>query len=476
MSHGNGGFANLTNGWSVQSFSPGVEHFEVVTNEGGNTDPSNPGSTRYDIKVEAHFRNTDPIVIRFNGSAAFGQIYAHLDLSISNHSGFNWEGFNISAVDQESSPDSADYSSNIAHPFFSHFHDVAYDSYNFFTRSAWNSVLGRSEPNNAGNSWEFNGGNYTNGEITPLEFLNFRTHQYNKVGDTGGSFYVILTPDKSQVDYSGYLIREDLNNLDFIAGDEGGTSPRKDMLFGYKGNDTLNAGDLADIVYGDIGNDRIRGAEGDDILVGGSGADILNGGPGADEMRGEAGNDNYRVNSSADRTIEAADGTDFGGVDSVLSTVNHTLQAAIENLRLVGSNLNGTGNNRDNLIVGTNGRNVLNGDLGSDTLKGRGGPDVYVFDTKPEATNVDQIVGFSSVDDTIRLENAVFANIATGRLAAGAFKDLTSDPADANDRILYNSDTGSVFYDRDGTGAGARVLFAVIGNDPALTASDFQIV
>ncbi|MGQ3213041.1 MAG: hypothetical protein ACT6U0_14580 [Shinella sp.] len=54
------------------------------------------------------------------------------------------------------------------------------------------------------------------------------------------------------------------------------------------------------------------------------------------------------------------------------------------------------------------------------------------------------------------------------------FKDITLGPNDASDRILYNSDTGSLFFDGDGSGSTYKaVKFATLSGTPTLTAADF---
>ena len=156
-----------------------------------------------------------------------------------------------------------------------------------------------------------------------------------------------------------------------------------------------------------------------------------------------------------------------GGVDDVLSFVSLSLSGPkvlglVENLRLAPGTaaLNAAGNGNDNVLVGNNGRNDLMGLGGNDTLTGDGGADTFVFNAALNAaTNVDVITDFSVADDTIRLENAFMPGLATGVLAAGAFRVGTT-AVDASDRIIYNDDTGDLFFDQDGTGAAAKVRFA----------------
>ncbi|NUE67079.1 calcium-binding protein [Snodgrassella sp. ESL0253] len=64
-----------------------------------------------------------------------------------------------------------------------------------------------------------------------------------------------------------------------------------DILNGDEGNDTLNGENGNDILNGGVGDDILNGGAGDDILNGGAGDDILNGGAGYDILNGGAGND-----------------------------------------------------------------------------------------------------------------------------------------------------------------------------------------
>lgn len=101
-----------------------------------------------------------------------------------------------------------------------------------------------------------------------------------------------------------------------------------------------------------------------------------------------------------------------------------------------------------------------------------------VFNTTPNATsNRDTISDFNIADDTIELENSIFTGLGltTGALAAGAFRIGTA-AGDADDRIIYASTTGALFYDSNGNASGSSVQIAILGTNLALTNADFMVV
>ncbi|WP_394893698.1 hypothetical protein ACG873_25900 [Mesorhizobium sp. AaZ16] len=123
------------------------------------------------------------------------------------------------------------------------------------------------------------------------------------------------------------------------------------------------------------------------------------------------------------------------------------------------------------------GNDYLRGYLGNDTLTGCAGNDVFVFNTVPNsATNFDRITDFSVYADTNWLDDAIFAALgAPGVLAAGAFR-IGAAAADASDRIVYNSVTGGLDYDADGTGGTGAIRFATLDAGLALTSADFFVI
>ncbi len=226
------------------------------------------------------------------------------------------------------------------------------------------------------------------------------------------------------------------------------------------------------------GNDVLIGTPGADFLIGGNGADTLNGGAGNDVTNGGTGNDIHRIAQAADKVVEFAN----RGTDTVLAAVSYALatNVSVEILRAsdaaAKTALTLTGNNLGNKVVGNAGANVINGGGGSDTLHGLGGRDTFLFDTAPHASaNRDSIADFSVPLDTIKLENKVYKGLGTtiGTLAPEKFFSGAT-AHDADDRIVYDSATGALWYDSNGAARGGAVQFAQLA--PGLALSNLDIV
>jgi serralysin len=130
----------------------------------------------------------------------------------------------------------------------------------------------------------------------------------------------------------------------------------------------------------------------------------------------------------------------------------------------------------NDFLVGGTGNDSLFGGLGNDQMSGSSGVDRFYFNTALNGvTNVDVINDFAASIDEIYLSRSVFTTIGpNGLLAAGAFR-LGANALDATDRIMYNAATGDLFYDRDGAGGAAKVLFAELDPGLGVTASDFVV-
>lgn len=211
-------------------------------------------------------------------------------------------------------------------------------------------------------------------------------------------------------------------------------------------------------------------------ISGNAGNNVINGMGGADLMYGMGGDDVYYADSSADRIYEA----NGAGFDAVLTSATLTLTLGQEIESLSTSNNAGTtainlfGNEYSQYVAGNAGGNILDGRDGNDTLSGLGGADRFQFTSALGANNVDRIMDFTSGTDRIALDDSVFAGLSNGILNEAAFVTGAS-ALDANDRIVYNSATGALYYDADGNGAGEAIQFATLVAGTTLVASDILV-
>jgi Ca2+-binding RTX toxin-like protein len=227
------------------------------------------------------------------------------------------------------------------------------------------------------------------------------------------------------------------------------------------GNDTVQAG---------AGNDWIDMSNfgspsyGDDVVDGGEGFDTLNFATGSGQRSGVV----------VDLAAGTASGGGEGGVGSVRVTGIERVIGAAFNDRISGSA------GADSL-EGSGGNDTLSGMGGNDSLVGGAGQDTFVFAAAPGATNVDLVADFVSATDRLALDNAAFTALGAdgnfvagdGRFAAGA--GFTSG-RDGDDRLVYDTSTGSLYYDADGNGAGAAQLVATFQANPAITATDITVI
>ena len=301
-------------------------------------------------------------------------------------------------------------------------------------------------------------------------------------------------------------------------------SSANDHLIGLSGADSLRGNAGKDLLEGGGGNDTFIGGLGVDTLKGGSGSDTANfigeteaikaalakdsaitvkiGGAAADKLAavenlvgGSAGDtftgdsrDNTFDGKSGNDTLDGAGGNDtvvFSGtgggerffvtldgskwtdvaVGSLFGSAVHT-EDRIRNFENV---VTGSGADR---ITGDGEANRLDGGYGSDTLTGGAGKDVFVFS---QIGGVDTITDFKLSDDHFELSSLAFAALAAGKLDAADF--YKGDVAhDGDDRILYDSATGLISYDADGSGSGQSYAIAQIKAGLALTADHFTVV
>ena len=319
-----------------------------------------------------------------------------------------------------------------------------------------------------------------------------------------------LLPDWSQLQLSMVAADIGTNGADSLTG-----SLARDLLEGGAGNDTLMAGGGDDRLDGGPGADHMNGGPGSDVFIvdhagdrviesnrwdghdlieasvdtwlrsthvedltltgaadirgignglsnvitGNRGDNILDGGKNNDTLIGGQGNDTYLVRAPGDTVIEHPG----EGLDTVRAYRSLQVPDGIERLYLQGTvPINGIGNGVGNVIVGNMGPNILTGRGGNDTLKGQGGADVFVFDRAPGRGNVDRLVDFTSGEDRLWLKASLFG-LPSGGVRSGMLH-YGDEATEAHHRVLYDSATGGLRVDPDGTGPRTAYVVFVIEN------------
>ena len=259
---------------------------------------------------------------------------------------------------------------------------------------------------------------------------------------------------------------------------------------------------IENLTYTGLSNATLVGNALSNILTGSTGNDRLDGGRGTDVMIGGFGDDTYIVDNATDSIQEDLN----MGTDSVQSSVTFTLFDNVENLTLTGkAAINGIGNNQNNTIsgntaantlgggqgddtldggagndtlLGGDGDDVLIGGLGNDLLTGGSGTDKFRFDKALGKTNIDTIADFATGIDRIELDDAIFKKfIGDSDLSDNFVSGSTGVKAlDSNDHLIFNTDTGALFYDPDGSGRGAMLQFATLTGVSNVAYTDFWIV
>ena len=259
-----------------------------------------------------------------------------------------------------------------------------------------------------------------------------------------------------------------------------------DFLYGGEGNDSLYGGDVGDNIVGGMGNDEAAGGKGADRMDGGVGQDTLGfwdvdaTGHGArvDLSRATAvvRDDGYG-NAENVFSFECLAGSDFG--DSF--TGNSRFDTMWGNGGA--DTLGGSGGDDDlyggagiDHVYGGSGCDTIWGGTGSDILFGGINRDVFAFgalDPKTEAG--DHIKDFKVGEDTLQIYFNWAPDLAYGTalptqflLGAGVAAATTADQ-----RLIYDTTSGHLYFDGGGTGSAASVLLATIDNHAALTWHSF---
>ena len=196
-----------------------------------------------------------------------------------------------------------------------------------------------------------------------------------------------------------------------------GTNNKNDSIVGGSGNETLD---------GLSGNDTLRAGAGNDKLYGRSGNDLLDGGIGNDYLDGGTGND----------TLDGGDGDD-----------------------------------------------TIAGGAGNDLLIDGVGDDRFLFNTPLATAGVDTLNDLSIGFEKIILAKWVFSQLETAAgntLLASDFENVTANEATSAFEIVYNRNTGNLFYNSNGAlpgfGTGGGQFATLVGSPDTVSNTDFLVV
>lgn len=220
--------------------------------------------------------------------------------------------------------------------------------------------------------------------------------------------------------------------------------------------------ELNNTIIGNANDNSLSGNVGNDSLSGFAGNDTLNGGLDNDTLVGGDGNDTYIVDNIKDSVIETNKVTNtVSNTDTVQSSVTYTLGANLENLTLTDStNINGTGNTLNNLMLGNTSDNILDGAAGIDTLQGGAGNDTYLVDLVSSTSGTKTTLALQDI-----LEDTNGSDTLKLRLVTQLTPTFTIELTDNSQSQLANQLNAdlSAFEHLDISGTGTN-KFNLIGN------------
>ncbi|MGB3191828.1 MAG: Ig-like domain-containing protein, partial [Limnoraphis sp.] len=119
--------------------------------------------------------------------------------------------------------------------------------------------------------------------------------------------------------------------------------------------------------------------------------------------------------------------------------------------------------------------NRIEGGNGNDELTGKGGGDTFVYQQPADGT--DMITDFdASEGDRFEISASGFGGgLTVGTLASEQFV-LGTVAMESDDRFLYDTASGNLFFDVDGIGSQTSTLLATLDGNPTLSANEFSIV
>ncbi|WP_338421900.1 calcium-binding protein [Nostoc flagelliforme] len=222
---------------------------------------------------------------------------------------------------------------------------------------------------------------------------------------------------------------------------------------------------------------------------------------------GGDGNDSFNfITNSVDtdlsdlviQTVDGGNGNDSlfaiynftaGGITSTFNATTNTGSITVGTYRVNYNNieqLNISGTAYDDLIVGSNGNDtlkgysgndILTGSKGNDTLIGEYGTDTFTFNSFNEGVDIINDFNATTINELIQVSAAGFGGgLSSGSLQVSQLTIGTSATTNTQ-RFIYNSATGGLFFDQDGSKSGfTQVQFAQLSTGLSLSENNFVVV
>lgn len=281
-----------------------------------------------------------------------------------------------------------------------------------------------------------------------------------------------------------------------------------DRLTGSNGNNVFAGNDGNDSLFGGKGNDVFYGGAGNDLLYGGDSFDIFFGGKGVDRFYGGAATDYLYFTD--------VDATGHGVVVNLNRTQGQVIDDGYGNTETATGIENFSGTNYADQITGSKGVNFIWSGLGNDSLWGGGGFDqlngedgndvlyggknidsltggrgddtltggtdtldfFYFDDVRPGLDGVDHITDYQTGKDIIVVNINWAADLEVGTILASQFLAGAGVTAatTAQQHFLYNTSTGNLYFDSDGTGSAAAVLLLTLDNHALINSDQISAI
>ncbi len=228
---------------------------------------------------------------------------------------------------------------------------------------------------------------------------------------------------------------------------------------------------FGNILKGGAGNDKLYGLGEDDSLYMGTGIDFADGGDGSDLVSW--------LGSARGVTVDLADASKNAGGAAGDTYIN------VENLG---------GTNAKDVLYGTAVRNYIYGYRGDDTIDGRAGSDILIggpgadtltggtsrdlFRMMDPSEGPDRVLDFRRGDsDELSFNAKGFGGtLAKGDIPASALmKGVNPTPSSTASVFLYDTGTGQLYFDVDGTGAAPKVELLTLVGIPDIQATDISM-